>query len=292
MLIDTIETNATIGTTEYSMGLASTAGAPTALTIAALCQLFVDGNALLAGDEFLIQVYEKAISGGTQRVVQRITILGTMLIDSWDLGLLKNGYDVTIKKIAGTDRAIPMSLRRAQATATADITQILADTNDIQARLPAALSAGGYMKADVQEWRANAVAVPTTNGVPEVDVTYWRGGLIGAPSYVGVPEVECVLLDTNATSAGEIARLQNGLATAAALTRTLGLTLDNARVDECVYSAGKLTSSRIRVFADDTALTASTSGAADDADGEIARYATVTTYSGDDMTSHKVTREL
>lgn len=77
-------------------------------------QLWVDANAMAKADEFEIQILEKVEgTGGTQRAVytQRISDVQPCLWFSPVLPLI-NGWDMTIKKIAGTDRAFDASIRR------------------------------------------------------------------------------------------------------------------------------------------------------------------------------------
>lgn len=102
----------TIGATEYSISLASTSGAPASKTdkVSACCSL--DLNALAIGDVFKLTLYDKCRSGDTQRVVE-----------SWYVGvnngpnfitppfMIGEGWDFTLKKISGTDRTIPASIR-------------------------------------------------------------------------------------------------------------------------------------------------------------------------------------
>lgn len=102
----------TVTSTEWSL-TTDTAG-PDADTTDGVFQCFIDTGALLAGDQFEVKCYEKVQSGGTQR-----------LIDSWILDgaqakpcfvtpslILMHGWDFTIKKLAGTDRAITASIRQ------------------------------------------------------------------------------------------------------------------------------------------------------------------------------------
>lgn len=91
--------------------------------------------------------------------------------------------DVSTGGEAGLDWAnvgSPTTTVGLSGTTVKTATDVETDTADIQSRLPAALSAGGMMKSDVEEWIAVAVATPTTGGVPEVDVTYLGGVLQAA----------------------------------------------------------------------------------------------------------------
>ena len=102
----------TVGTSEYSVVNNSTSlGASTS---SGIYQLFLDLNALVAGDEFQVRVYEKVQSGGTQRVVWQSNISGAQSLPIWASPtlILINGWEMSLKKIAGTDRAIPLSCRK------------------------------------------------------------------------------------------------------------------------------------------------------------------------------------
>lgn len=74
----------------------------------------IDLSALAAGDSFEFKVYEKAIGGGTQRLLDSRTFTGAqgvpLFLSIWYP--LLHGWDMTLKKIAGTDRAITWSIRK------------------------------------------------------------------------------------------------------------------------------------------------------------------------------------
>jgi hypothetical protein len=103
---------ATISTTEYS--LVGTAGALATDTTDGVFQVFIDAAALAAGDEFEIAVKEKATSGGTQRLIFKATLAGAQGSPIWVSPslILMHGWDVTMDKIAGTDRSISWSVRQ------------------------------------------------------------------------------------------------------------------------------------------------------------------------------------
>jgi nitrogen fixation protein len=75
--------------------------------------------ALAKGDYFQVKIYEKVLSGGTQRVMFQ-TIIGNAQAEPWLFPplMLKNGWDMTLKKIAGTDRNWDASIRGASGTIT------------------------------------------------------------------------------------------------------------------------------------------------------------------------------
>jgi hypothetical protein len=102
---------ATIGTTEYSLPNDSTTLTPRTET--GVFQVFIDTSAMQVGDQYEINVYEKVISGGSQVGIYQAVITGVMA-DSWVSPslILSIGWDVTVKKLAGTDRSIGWSIRQ------------------------------------------------------------------------------------------------------------------------------------------------------------------------------------
>jgi hypothetical protein len=103
--------SASIGATEYSIITPGTTLAND--TTDGVFQVFLDFSAMAGGDEYLIQIYEKCTSGGTKRVIYASTLEGAQsgLWVSPSL-ILMHGWDVTIDKIAGTDRTIAWSVRQ------------------------------------------------------------------------------------------------------------------------------------------------------------------------------------
>ena len=103
--------SASIGSTEYSCPNASTSLTP--ITDDGVYQVFLDTANLASGDQFQLRVYEKVTSGGTQRVVYEAILTGggyaTYVFPSL---VLLHGWDVTLKKLAGTDRTIYWSIRK------------------------------------------------------------------------------------------------------------------------------------------------------------------------------------
>jgi hypothetical protein len=111
MPIVQIEGSETIGTTEWSLTTDS-AGVATDTT-ACVVQVYVDFSAVLAGDQFEINFYEKATSAGTQRLVDTWTIDGSQgkPIFCSPSFIVKNGWDFTLKKVSGTDEILTWSVR-------------------------------------------------------------------------------------------------------------------------------------------------------------------------------------
>lgn len=77
-------------------------------------QLWVDAYAMAKGDEFRIKLYEKVeATGGTKKVFAQWTLLGVQTeVFVTPTFILINGWDMTITKIAGTDRAFDASIRK------------------------------------------------------------------------------------------------------------------------------------------------------------------------------------
>jgi len=101
-----------VGTTEWSL-TTDTAG-PDVETSDGVFQAFIDVNLVANGDEFQLTVYEKAQSGDTQRVVYRSYITGLQGSPIYVLPalVLMQGWDITLKKLAGSDRTITWSIRK------------------------------------------------------------------------------------------------------------------------------------------------------------------------------------
>lgn len=102
--------SATIGSTQFSLTNGSTTIA--SRTDKGTYQVFLDTSAMVAGDQFEIRILEKCQASSTQRRVMSAVLTGGMA-DSWQSPalMLGNGWDVTVQKLAGTDRSIEWSIR-------------------------------------------------------------------------------------------------------------------------------------------------------------------------------------
>ncbi len=102
--------SATIGTTAFSLPNNSTTLAN--ITTKGTYQIVLDTSAVVDGDQFEIRILEKARTSGTQRRAMSAVLTGGMA-DLWmsPALMLGNGWDVTIQKLSGTDRAIEWSIR-------------------------------------------------------------------------------------------------------------------------------------------------------------------------------------
>lgn len=105
----------TVGTTEWS--LTTDTGGPDVETSAGCFQCLLDLNALALGDTFEFRIYEKVRSADTQRCCFIATFNNAQGADAAIAAtpalLLLNGWDMTLKKVAGTDRTITWSIRKA-----------------------------------------------------------------------------------------------------------------------------------------------------------------------------------
>lgn len=103
----------TVGATELSIVSGTTA--LQTITTQGIYQLIVDPvvASMAKADEFTIRIYEKVQSAGTKRQIFRATLMDvqSQLFVS-PMFTLKNGWDMTIQKISGTDRAFDASIRR------------------------------------------------------------------------------------------------------------------------------------------------------------------------------------
>ena len=102
----------TVGATELSI----VSGTTTLQTVTddGVYQLWVDAGNMVKADEFAIRIYEKVEgTGGTKKVVFKATLLGAQS-EIWvsPTLVLINGWDMTLQKIAGTDRAFDASIRK------------------------------------------------------------------------------------------------------------------------------------------------------------------------------------
>lgn len=102
----------TVGSSELSI-VSGTTSLQT-ITDDGVYQLWVDAYAMAKGDEFRIKIYEKVEgTGGTKKVVAQWTLLGAQSeVFVTPTFILINGWDMTIQKIAGSDRAFDASIRK------------------------------------------------------------------------------------------------------------------------------------------------------------------------------------
>lgn len=101
----------TVGSTELSI-VSGTTTLSTDTTDGAF-QLWIDAANMAKGDEFTVRLYEKVLSTGSKTLFARWSLLGVQSeVFVTPTFVLMNGWDMTITKIAGTDRAFSASVRQ------------------------------------------------------------------------------------------------------------------------------------------------------------------------------------
>jgi hypothetical protein len=101
----------TVSTTELS--IVSGTSSLAADTTPGYYTLLIDCANLVKGDDFLVQIKEKAATGSTQRLLQEFHLQNPQsqlqAAVPWPLAV---GWDMTIKRLAGADRAFDISIRK------------------------------------------------------------------------------------------------------------------------------------------------------------------------------------
>jgi hypothetical protein len=111
-----INGSTTIGASEFFLASNSTSQTPQTTDVD--MEGWLDFSTMLAGDQYQITLYEK-VNGGTQQVAYQTIITGVqsslVVIPRFLLG---EGWDVGVKKLAGTDRVVAWSLRNSATDST------------------------------------------------------------------------------------------------------------------------------------------------------------------------------
>lgn len=109
------ENSATISTTEYSLPNNANFNSANVKTDDAVVQAFIDMTAMAAGDEYELKVYEKVRGTSTAKdYFGPARIVGPQSAPlRLDVGIVLHGWDITLRKITGTDRSIEWSVRAA-----------------------------------------------------------------------------------------------------------------------------------------------------------------------------------
>ena len=104
--------SATISTTEYSLTANSTVLG--SITTDGVYQPILDLNALTVTETYEFRIYEKARAADTQRVAYKALFTGPLAtpIVVMPSVILLHGWEMTMDKIAGTDRVITWSIRQ------------------------------------------------------------------------------------------------------------------------------------------------------------------------------------
>ena len=102
----------TVSTTEWSLPSASITLSD--LAVSGIFQLFLDLSTLTATESYKLQIKESAVSAGTQRLLQDVVFSGAQAEPIYvsESLILMHKWDMTLTKLAGTDRVIPFSIRQ------------------------------------------------------------------------------------------------------------------------------------------------------------------------------------
>lgn len=111
-ITEAFQSSTTVGATEYFCASASTTKSDQ--TADGVYQAFFDVNAMAAGDEFRIRVYERISSGGTTRILHEWVLGGAQSEPMYATPslILLHGWEFSVQKLAGTDRSIAWSIRK------------------------------------------------------------------------------------------------------------------------------------------------------------------------------------
>ncbi len=103
--------SATIGSTVFSLPNGSTTLTP--ITVDGVYQVFVDFGAMTTTEQYEVAIVEKVTSAGAERDVFKAVVTGAN-VGAWVSPslILLHGWDVRVRKLAGTDRSIGWSIRQ------------------------------------------------------------------------------------------------------------------------------------------------------------------------------------
>jgi len=101
-----------IGLTELSICSGTTTLAT--ITDDGVYQLWLDAGTMIKGDEFIVRAYEKVEgTGGVKKIFAQWSLMGVQSeIFVTPTFVLINGWDFTIQRLAGADRAFDASIRK------------------------------------------------------------------------------------------------------------------------------------------------------------------------------------
>lgn len=105
---------ATITDTETSLAVDGGSTSLQTITDKGFYTLLLRSTAVTKGDEFRLKVYEKASTGASKAVILDVTLSDSLpsqyMIPQLVLGL---GWDMTLQRTGGSNRAFSWSIRRA-----------------------------------------------------------------------------------------------------------------------------------------------------------------------------------
>lgn len=296
--------------TEHDM-VTDAAYSSATMQAAARFSTVIDVSAMTAAEEYRFRVYSH--DGTTALVVWDATRIGAQNEPVRTPEFMLNAWAVTADKIAGTARSLrAITLREDSAPSVASIQSGLATAAAVAALPSAATIAAAVVAATVLRTgtatAGDLTSITLDAGAPTT-VDLFKGAIIEIISGAGAGQCETITSYTagrrayvtsfvtapGATSVYIIRGAPGRLIISIRddLARVLGISKDNAMLDRTVYSGGKMTGGRLRVFGDASDLAAATADTSNDNDdGEIQRYTIAATYSGDEISSYSMTRAL
>ncbi len=190
--------SASISGTEFSLPNGSTTLTPQ--TTACKLEAWIDASAVLAGDQYRVQIMEK-VNGGTQAVAWEGFLTGaTPQLYVLPVREVNEGWDVRVKLISGSARTIAWALK-----------EDVGDRNALTiatGAIAAATFAAGAITSTVL---AAGAITSTVIAAAAISASQLASAAITAAKFAADA------IDANALSAGAVAELQAGLATSSAL---------------------------------------------------------------------------
>lgn len=112
MAITITNSSATISTTEYSLPAGTTTGVPTSQTDDCVLSAIIGFQNMIAGDQYEVKLYES--DGTAQGLIETWIFTGAQSKPKFSIPshILGVAWDLTVKRLAGSDRTISWSLRK------------------------------------------------------------------------------------------------------------------------------------------------------------------------------------
>lgn len=187
--------SATISTSEYYLFSASTS--LTSQTTSAKISGWIDFVNMTAAETYDVKVYEK-VNAGTAKLAFTNRLIGVQselywVPEFWAV----EGYEISVTKVAGTDRSILWSLNRdvgdtnlvtwlGSAPDALSSGKVPGDLKLWLAVAPTALTSGA-VTTDVVRWRGSTPAVLGGGSNVPTDVLYWNGvAMANSLSHLGI----------------------------------------------------------------------------------------------------------
>ena len=202
-----------------------------------------------------LQVTAASVQGNVTGSVGSVTgSVGSVTgLTASDVGAIKTKTDSLTFTVAGQVDSNVLDWKSATAPAmtgdafarlgapvgpsiSADIAGVQSDTDNIQTRIPTALDANGFIKADVEAFKAGLIATPNVTGVPKVDVVDWAGTTTTLST--GLPDVNTKTITTAAIASGSFSA--NAIDSAALATSAANEVRDAILSDSTPFAGAKV----------------------------------------------------